>query len=50
MYAALWRSMPGPTWLKVIEVLVAVVLVLVALMGWVFPAIEQLLDVDSPAG
>jgi len=40
MYAALWRVLPGPAWLKVIELLVLAGLVVAALFTWVFPAIE----------
>ena len=46
MYAALWRLLPGPAWLKVAEVVVLVALVLWLLLGWVFPAIEPLLPFD----
>ena len=45
MYAALWRLLPGPTWLKVIEALVLLGLVLWVLLAWVFPAVEPLLPV-----
>lgn len=40
MYALIWRLLPGPTWLKVIEALVLVLAVCVLLVGWVFPALE----------
>ena len=46
MYAALWRLLPGPTWLKVVEVLVLVGLVLWVLLAWVFPAVEPQLPFD----
>ena len=46
MYAALWRLLPGPLWLKVIEALVFVFLVLWILLAWAFPAIEPLLPFD----
>jgi len=47
MYAALWRVLPGPTWLKLLEALVLVVLVLFVLMTFVFPAVEPLLPFDD---
>jgi hypothetical protein len=47
MYAALWRILPGPTWLKAVESLALVVLVLVLLMTWVFPTVEPLLPFDD---
>ena len=46
MYAALWRLLPGPTWLKVIEALVLIGIALWVLLAWVFPAIEPLLPFD----
>jgi len=42
----MWRLLPGPTWLKVAEVLVLLALALWALLAWVFPAIEPLLPFD----
>jgi hypothetical protein len=42
MYAALWRVLPGPWWVRVIILVVLVALVLAALCFWVFPAIEPL--------
>ncbi|NPC97671.1 hypothetical protein [Nocardioides sp. zg-DK7169] len=47
MYAALWRLLPGPTWLKLLEALVLVALVLIVLMTLVFPAVEPLLPFDD---
>ena len=46
MYSAIWRLLPGPTWLKVVEVLALVAVVLWVLLAWVFPAIEPLLPFD----
>ena len=46
MYAALWRLLPGPTWLKLVQALVLVALVLWLLLAWVFPAVEPLLPFD----
>ena len=37
MYAALWRILPGPWWLRVITLLFFVAAVLAALVFWVFP-------------
>ncbi|MGB0102349.1 MAG: hypothetical protein WBP61_18875 [Nocardioides sp.] len=47
MYAALWRLLPGPVWLKAIEALILVALVLWTLLAVVFPAIEPLLPFDQ---
>ena len=41
MYAALWRVLPGPWWVRVIILLVAAALVLAALVAWVFPFVDQ---------
>ncbi|MDO4792057.1 MAG: hypothetical protein Q3999_06195 [Buchananella hordeovulneris] len=37
MYAALFRALPGPKWLKVIEALVLFGVVVFALFQWGFP-------------
>jgi hypothetical protein len=42
MYGALWRLLPGPVWLRAAQLLVLAMLVLTALVFWVFPVIEQL--------
>lgn len=39
MYAALWRVLPGPWWLRMIFVLILAAAVVYALFFWVFPAI-----------
>jgi hypothetical protein len=46
VYAALWRLLPGPTWLKVAEAVVLIALLLWVLLGWAFPAIEPHLPFD----
>jgi hypothetical protein len=42
MYAALWRVLPGPWWVRVLILVVAAAAVLAALVYWVFPAITPL--------
>ncbi|WP_461171358.1 hypothetical protein [Trueperella pyogenes] len=37
MYGALWRLLPGPTWLKVIESLILILGVVYLLFEFVFP-------------
>ncbi len=39
MYGWLWRRLPGPVWVRTIIALVLAGAVVVALFGWVFPAI-----------
>lgn len=41
MYAALWRILPGPRWLKVVQALVLVGVVLAFCFLWLFPRISQ---------
>ncbi|MDI2099154.1 hypothetical protein [Ruicaihuangia caeni] len=43
MYAALWRSLPGPVWLRLLILIVLVAAVLTALALWVFPWIDSLI-------
>ena len=40
MYAALWRVLPGPVWLRIILVLLLAAAVVFALFIWVFPWVE----------
>jgi len=42
MYAALWRLLPGPLWVRIITAIVVVVAVLAALVVWVFPLVNEL--------
>ena len=47
MYAALWRILPGPAWLRVVLLVVLVVAVVAALFSWVFPWVQDLLTPDD---
>jgi hypothetical protein len=55
VYAWLWRTLPGPTAVKLVEALVLLVAVVLVLFVWVFPWLEPRLpfnDVtitDSPS-
>lgn len=44
MYAALWRILPGPWWLRAIILLVAVAAILYGLFLYVFPWVSELID------
>lgn len=44
MYAALWRILPGPWWVRVLILLVVVAAVLYGLFFYVFPWISQIID------
>jgi hypothetical protein len=41
MYAALWRLLPGPMWVRLLIVLVVVAAILFSLVEWVFPWVDQ---------
>ncbi len=43
MYAALWRILPGPWWVRVLLLVVLAAAVLAALVLWVFPIVDQFL-------
>jgi len=47
MYAALWRLLPGPVWLKIIELLVVLAAVLAALFFWVYPWVSTIIGVED---
>lgn len=44
MYAALWRALPGPLWLRVLLILALASAVVLALMTWVFPLVDGILN------
>ena len=44
MYAAIWRILPGPVWLRILLVLVLVVGVLAVLSTWVFPWVDSVIN------
>ena len=44
MYAALWRALPRPIWVKVVILLVIVAVLLVVLATWVFPWVDQVVN------
>ncbi|WP_166806279.1 hypothetical protein [Cryobacterium cheniae] len=44
MYAALWRVLPGPVWLRILLVFVLLAAVLFALATWVFPWVDSIVN------
>lgn len=51
MYAALWRVLPGPTWVRVAQLVGLVVVLAVVLMAFVFPFIADVfLTEESTVG
>lgn len=47
MYGAIWRILPGPVWLKVLEALLLITAVVAVLFLWVFPWLAPLLPFDQ---
>jgi len=43
MYAALWRVLPGPWWVRLIILIVAVAALLTVLVFFVFPVVGDLI-------
>ncbi|WP_285727951.1 hypothetical protein [Psychromicrobium xiongbiense] len=41
MYGWLFRHLPGPLWLRIIETVILVLVVLALLVTWVFPWLSQ---------
>ncbi|VEI13362.1 hypothetical protein [Trueperella bialowiezensis] len=41
MYGAIWRALPGPTWLKVIEAIILILAVVFVLFEYVFPWVME---------
>lgn len=47
MYSALFRRLPGPTWFKIIEMMILAALVIVVMFGWVFPWAAENLPISE---
>jgi hypothetical protein len=44
MYAALWRILPGPTWVRILLLLLLLAAVVFALFTWVFPWVDGIIN------
>ena len=44
MYAALWHALPGPWWVRAFVLLILLAGVLAALVTWVFPWVDLLVN------
>ncbi|MEO6200140.1 MAG: hypothetical protein ABIX44_03150 [Cryobacterium sp.] len=44
MYAALWRVLPGPIWLRIVSLLILLAGVLFALTEWIFPWVNEIVN------
>ena len=42
MYITLWKLLPGPMWVRILQLVLLAVLVLTALVLWIFPVIDHL--------
>jgi hypothetical protein len=47
VYAALWRILPGPVWLRIIEAIVLLAIVLFVLVIFVFPWLNSWVNVSE---
>lgn len=47
MYGWLWRALPGPSWLRVLMLLVFAALVVGVLFQWVFPQIAPYMPFNN---
>jgi hypothetical protein len=51
MYAALWRALPGPVWVRILILIVLIAIILFVLVTWVFPWVDALLgDQEGTVG
>lgn len=47
MYGWLWRTLPGPAWVRIIILTVLAAAVVAALFLWVFPAIAPFMPFNN---
>lgn len=47
MYAALWRALPGPRWLRALILLVLAAVLVAVCFTWVFPAIAPFMPFND---
>ncbi|MCU1505617.1 MAG: hypothetical protein QOG18_277 [Microbacteriaceae bacterium] len=47
MYAALWRILPGPIWLRIVILVVLLAVVLTVLVMWIFPWLNGFINVSD---
>ncbi|MBM7824424.1 hypothetical protein JOD55_000251 [Arcanobacterium pluranimalium] len=51
MYSAIWRKLPGPTWLKIIEAFIIIFAVVAFLFTYGFPwIVEHTNIIDNTVG
>ena len=47
MYAWLFRLLPGPLWVRILLTVLVLAAIIVALFGWVFPAIAPIMPFND---
>lgn len=47
MYGALWHVLPGPIWVRILILVVAVAAVLFCLVEWIFPWVNSMLPAQE---
>lgn len=47
MYAAFWRILPGPVWIRLLIVLLLLAVVLLSLVTWVFPWVDSIVNTQE---
>ena len=47
MYAWLFRHLPGPLWVRILLTVLVLAAIVVALFGWVFPAIVPVMPFND---
>jgi hypothetical protein len=48
VYAALWRFLPGPWWVRVIILVLLAAAILTACVFWIFPFIQPFVSPPPP--
>jgi len=49
MYAALWKVLPGPAWLRIIMLVILLAAVVYCLFTWVYPWISDTFVSGDPS-
>ena len=47
MYAALWRILHGPVWVRLLILLIAFAAILFCLVTWVFPWVDSVVNTQE---
>lgn len=47
MFGLIWELLPGPTWVKTLQVLLVVALVVMGCFWWLFPWLADVLELSG---